>query len=154
MPPEPTVPPSLMALLEKLGTFTSPSRRTFAALLTGLVAATGKRTVTGMLTLTAAGLSRDWSHDRAHAFFSRASWNPEILGPALSHLIVRTLLPDGGALTVAVDDTLFKRYGKKVFGAGWQHDGAAKGPHSVGRGTCFVVLGLIVELPFLTRPHP
>jgi DDE superfamily endonuclease len=51
-----------------------------------------------------------------------------------------------------VDDTLFKRYGKKVFGAGWQHDGAAKGPNPVGRGTCFVVLGLIVELPFLTRP--
>jgi hypothetical protein len=150
MLPEPTVPPSLMALLEKLGTFTSPSLRTFAALLTGLVAATGRRTVTGML--TAAGLSRAWSHDRAHAFFSRAAWNPEVLGLALSHLLVRMLLPQGSALTVAVDDTLFKRHGKKVFGAGWQHDGAAKGPHPVGRGTCFVVLGMIVELPMLSRP--
>src|ERR1700693_4962102 len=28
-------------------------------------------------------------------------------------------------------------------GAGWQHDGAAKGPRPVGRGTCFVVLGLL-----------
>ncbi len=150
MLPEPAVPPSLMALLGKLGTFTSPGRRTFAALLTGLVAATGKRTVTGML--VAAGLSRAWSHDRAHAFFSRAAWNPEVLGLALSHLLVRTLLPDGSALTVAVDGTLFKRHGKKVLGAAWQHDGAAKGPHPVGRGTCLVVLGLIVELPFLTRP--
>ena len=43
MLPEPAVPPSLMALLEKLGRFTSPSRRTFATLVTGLVAATGKR---------------------------------------------------------------------------------------------------------------
>ena len=139
-----------MALLKKLGTFTSPSRRTFAALVTGLVAATGKRTVTGML--GAAGLSRAWSHDRVHAFFSRAAWNPETLGLAVSHLIVRALLPDGAALSVAVDGTLFKRWGKKVFGAGWQHDGAAKGSRPAGRGTCFVVLGLIVELPFLTRP--
>jgi hypothetical protein len=38
---------------------------------------------------------------------------------ALSHLLVRALLPEGVALTAAVDDTLFKRYGKKVFGAGW-----------------------------------
>ena len=150
MLPDPTVPPSLMALLEKLGTFTSPSLRTFAALVTGLVAATGKRTVTGML--TAAGLSRTWSHDRAHAFFSRASWNAEVLGLALSHLLVRSLLTEGAALTVAIDDTLFKRSGKKVFAAAWQHDGAAKGPKPVGRGTCFVVVGIIVELPFCTRP--
>jgi hypothetical protein len=70
----------------------------------------------------------------------------------LAHLIVRTLLPQGTAITVAVDDTLFKRSGKKVFGAAWQHDGAARGPKPVGRGTCFVVVGIVVELPFLTRP--
>jgi hypothetical protein len=150
MLPDSTVPPSLMALLEKLGTFTAPSLRTFAALVTGLVAATGKRTVTGML--TAAGLSRTWSHDRAHAFFSRASWNPEVLGLVLSHLIARSLLADAAVMTVAVDDTLFKRQGKNVFGAAWQHDGAAKGPKPVGRGTCFVVVGIIVQLPFCTRP--
>jgi SRSO17 transposase len=151
MLPYPTEPPSLMGLLTMMGTFTSPSLRTFAALVTGLVAATGKRTVTAML--TAAGLSRTWSHDRAHAFFSRASWNPEILSLALSHLLVRSLLTDGAALTVAVDDTLFKRSGKKVFAAAWQHDGAAKGSRPVGRGTCFVVLGIIVELPFCSRPR-
>ena len=150
MLPEPTVPPSLMSLLEKVGTFTAPSLRTFAALVTGLVATTGNRTVTGML--TAAGLSRIWSHDRAHAFFSRASWNAEVLGLSLTHLLVRALLPDGAALTVAVDDTLFKRSGKKVFAAAWQHDGAAKGPIPVGRGTCFVVVAIVVELPLCLRP--
>lgn len=48
MLPDPTVPPSLMSLLEKVGTFTAPSLRTFVAVVTGLVAATGKRTATGM----------------------------------------------------------------------------------------------------------
>ena len=74
---------SLMALLKKLGTFTSPSLRTFAALVTGM--------------LTAAGLSRAWSHDQAHAFFSRESWNVEVLGLALSHLVVRSMLPTPAA---------------------------------------------------------
>lgn len=36
MPPDPTLPPSPLALLEKLGTFTSPSLRTFVAMVTGL----------------------------------------------------------------------------------------------------------------------
>jgi hypothetical protein len=100
--------------------------------------------------LTGAGLTRAWSHDRAHAFFSRAPWSPDILGISLSHLVVRRLLPAGAVLTV--DDTLFKRRGKKVFGAAWQHDGAATGPTPVGRGTCFVVIRLVVELPFVARP--
>jgi hypothetical protein len=151
MLPDPTVPASLLAVLEfARGNFTAPSFRTFAALVTGLVAQTGRGTVTGML--SGAGLTRLWPHDRAHSFFSRAVWNPEILGISLSHLVVHRLLPEGAVLTAAVDDTLFKRRGKKVFGAAWQHDGAARGPKPVGRGTCFVVIGLVVELPFLVRP--
>ncbi|MCX4538095.1 transposase [Streptomyces sp. NBC_01669] len=151
MLPDTTVPASLLAVLTFLrGCFTTPTFTTFAALVTGLIAQTGRGTVTGMV--TGAGLTRTWSHDRAHAFFSRASWNPDLLGISLSHLVVRQLLPADGVLTVAVDDTLFKRRGKKVFGAAWQHDGAARGPKPVGRGTCFVVVGIVVQLPFLARP--
>jgi len=109
MLPDPTLPPSLLAVLENLRrVFTAPSFATFAALATGLIANTG--------------------------------------------VGIRTLLPAGAALTVAVDDTLFKKRGKKVFGAGWQHDGAARGDRPVGYGCCFVVAEIIIELPFLTRP--
>lgn len=150
MPASPMVPASLLAVLGKLRVFTAPGFTTFTAMVTGLVAQAGASTVTGMLTW--AGLARAWPHDRAHAFFSRTRWNVDNLGILLAHLIVRTLLPQGAAITVTVDDTLFKRSGKKVFGAAWQHDGAARGPKPVGRGTCFVVVGIVVELPFLTRP--
>jgi hypothetical protein len=68
--------------------------------------------------LTGSGLARTWPHDRAHAFFCRAPWSSDTLGLYLSRLIVRTLLPAAAALTVAVDDTLFKKRGRKVFGAG------------------------------------
>jgi hypothetical protein len=142
MPASPMVPASLLAVLEKLRVFTAPGFVTVTAMVAGLVAQTGAGTVTGML--TGAGLARAWPHDRAHAFFSRTRWNVDNLGIVLAHQIVRTLLPQGAAITVAVDDTLFKRSGKKVFGA--------KGAKPVGRGTCFVVVGIVVELPFLTRP--
>jgi hypothetical protein len=50
------------------------------------------------------------------------------------------------------DDTLFTRPGKKVFGAAWHHDGTAKGPKPLGFGTCWVVAGIVAQLPFLSRP--
>ena len=62
------------------------------------------------------------------------------------------MLTPGMKVTIAVDDTLFKRSGKKVFGAAWHHDGAAKGPKPIGFGNCWVVAGIVVQLPFLSRP--
>ncbi len=86
-----------------------------------------------------------WS--RAHRFFSHARWDPDALGLALARLVVAASTADGQALTVAVDDTLFHRYGRSVFGAAWQHDGSAKGRDGIGRGNCFVIAGLVVTLP-------
>ena len=37
------------------------------------------------------------------------------------------LIPAGEPVTVAVDDTLFQRRGKKVWAASWFHDGSAQG---------------------------
>ncbi|WP_416210529.1 transposase [Frankia sp. Cas8] len=115
----------------------------------GLLAQTRERTVCGML--TGAGLSRVWPHHRAHRFFSHAAWSPEQLGLALAHLVVTLLVPTG-AVTVAVDDTLFHRSGKKVWAAGWFHDGSATGPTTVGFGNTWVLLGIVVRLPMLDRP--
>jgi hypothetical protein len=102
--------------------------------------------------LTGAGLEQFWHHSRAHRFFAVTRWSGDTVGLALTDLIVTHLLPAGSALTVAVDDTLFKRSGKKVFGVAWHHDGAAKGPKPIGFGNCWVVAGLVVPLSFLSRP--
>src|SRR3954462_11809474 len=76
----------------------------------------------------------------------------DALGLALADLIVARMLPANSALTIAVDDTLFKRSGEKVFGVAWHHDGAAKGPKPIGFGNCWVVAGIVVQLSFLSRP--
>jgi len=99
----------------------------------------------------AAGLAGSVHWSRAHRCFSRAVWDLDQVGLALARAVVARLVPDGGAVTVAVDDTLFHRYGKKVHGARYQHDGSAKGRDGIGRGTCFVIAGIVVAVPFLAR---
>ena len=145
------VPASLMTLLAVFSPlFTAPSFRTFTALACGFLAQSGKRTVCGML--TGAGLSRTWSHDRAHCFFSGARWNPDDLGICVAKLVISLLVPGTGPVEVLIDDTLFKRRGKKVWAASWFHDGSAQGPAKTGFGNNWVVLAVCVRLPMMRRP--
>src|SRR6266496_4035836 len=82
-------------------------------------------TAPGML--LGACLQHAWPHDRAHYFFARARWELDQLGLAVAQLAVLLMLPPGADLQVAVDDSVFRRAGRKVHGAGWQHDGSAPG---------------------------
>ena len=145
-----TVPPSLLIVLEVLRPcFSAPSFATMSALVSGALSASGARTVTGMWQAAGLAASSHWS--RAHRFFSRAVWDLDRVGLALARAVVERIVPAGGAVTVAVDDTLFHRYGKKVHGARYQHDGSAKGRDGIGRGNCFVIAGIVVAVPFLAR---
>lgn len=151
MLPDPSLPASLSGLLSALaGCFTAPTFRVFCALLVGLVGATSRRTVCGMW--IAAGLSWMAHHGRAHRFFSQARWSPDAVGLALATLIVDRFAAAGAPVLLAVDDTLFHRYGKKVHAAAWQHDGSAPGPRKLGFGNNWVVVGIVVRLPVLSRP--
>jgi hypothetical protein len=102
--------------------------------------------------LAGAGLARSWNHDRAHRFFSRARWSPEELGLAVARLVVALLVPAGEPVAVAIDDTLFRRRGKKVWAASWFHDGSAPGPAKTGYGNNWVVAAVVVRLPAVSRP--
>ncbi len=139
MLPDPSVslPPSLMAVLSWFaGCFTAPTFRTFCALTAGLAAQTGRRTVCGMI--LGAGLGGVVRHERFHRFFSAAAWCPDELGLTLAGLLAGRLIPPGAELVVVVDDTLLKRWGRKVFGVFWTHDGAAQGKEKLGRGNRWV----------------
>ena len=102
--------------------------------------------------LTGAGLARAWPHDRAHYFFARARWQPGDLGLALARLVVALLVPAGEPVTVAIDDTLFRRRGKKVWAASWFHDGSGAGKDKTGYGNNWVIAGIVVTLPMVSRP--
>jgi SRSO17 transposase len=124
MLPDGTIPGSLADLLAVFRPcLTTPTFSTFQGLVLRLIAQTRRRTISAML--LGACLERLWRHSRAHRFFAAARWSTDQVGLALADLIVTRLLPTGAPITIAVDDTLFTRSGKKVFGVAWHHDGAA-----------------------------
>ena len=146
-----TLPVSLLAVAQVLRCcFTAPSFEVFTHLLAGMVTTRGPRTVTGML--TGAGLSRSWSHHRAHRFFSRAAWDPRKVGLTLAGAVIEGLVPAGADVRVAVDDTLLRRRGKKVWSALWTHDGSARSKDKIGYGNTWVIAAILVDLPFCSRP--
>jgi hypothetical protein len=145
------LPPSLMGVLERFRPcFTAPSFETFCMLMAGFIACAGTRTVCGML--SGAGLARVWPHDRAHTFFSRRRWSAEELGLTLAQMVVDLLVVEGEPVLVAVDGTLFRRRGTKVWAASWFHDGSAPQAHATGYGNNWVIVAIVVHLPFMTRP--
>ena len=145
-----TVPASLAGVLQVLRpSFTAPSFATLTLLVVGMVAQTGPRTVCGML--LGAGLQAVVSHHRLHRFFSVNRWSADALGLVLARLVVERLLPAGAALEVAVDDTLFRRRGKKVHAAFWTHDASQPG-RVTARGNRWVIVGIVVRLRFQARP--
>jgi hypothetical protein len=146
-----SLPISLRRLLDAFaGCFTTPTLQVFQAMVLGLVAQTGQRTVCGML--AGAGLATTWSHDRAHRFFSTARWSVDQIGLVVFDLVVTHLLTDGAEVHLAVDDTAHRRRGKKVHGVGWIHDGSAPSRNKLAFGHRWVVVGVVVRLAFLTRP--
>ncbi len=146
------VPGSLAELLSLFGpAFTQPTFQTFCGLVIGRIARVGPRTVTGML--IGARLSGVWHHSRAHRFFSAARWSVDELGLRLGDMIVDRLLGTDAAITVAIDDTLLKRCGRRVFGCGLHFDPTSPDPGGgVAWGNNWVVAGLLLRLPFLARP--
>jgi DDE superfamily endonuclease len=150
--PSVILPPSWAVVLETLrpgfarrGTFT-----VFCVLATGMVAQTSRRSVVGML--SGARMAQTVSFHAACRFFSHAVWDVEKLGLLVARLIVDRLLGPDEAITVVVDETLFKRWGRKVSHAFWTHDGSAQGKNKIARGNRWAVAGIVVRLPFCTAP--
>lgn len=141
------VPGSLDGLLSLLEPcFSQPTFQTFRALVCGFVGRVGDHTVTGMW--QAARLAGRVHHCRGHDFFAYRRWEPDDVGLRLLEFAVTMLVKDG-PVRLAVDDTLFGRSGKRVWGAHYLHDGAQ--PEGSGRrtrwGNCWVVVVLVVSLP-------
>jgi hypothetical protein len=147
------VPTSLAGLLSLFGCcFTQPSFQTFCVLVTGCLTRVRAHTVTGIL--IASGLAGRWHHSRAHRFFSRARWSVDQVGLRLLELVVERLMSTGEPLCVAIDDTLLRRFGPKVFGRQAHYDASAvRGPRPsrVAFGNSWVVAGAVIRLPFLER---
>ena len=126
--------------------FSAPSYRIFVALLVGWVLTVGKHTVSKVI-LTM-GLHESMHFASIYRFLGKGQWSVEGVSYWLFRILVETLVGQGREILVVVDDTLNKHCGKKMCGAGWQHDGSApKLTKQRSHGVCFVIIGLAVRLP-------
>jgi len=137
--------PGFLTLVHGLSAaMTAPTFTSFSTVLTGWVFAS-RRTVTRMI--LAAGGSADKHFSSYHRLFSAARWSLDAVGLALFELMQPFL---GNVVMLGLDDTLARRRGLKVFGAGMHHDPllSSRGKAITHWGHSWVVLGVIVELPF------
>lgn len=137
--------PGFMDLLQGLsGTMTTPTFHSLTTLVTGWVFAS-KRTVTRMI--LAAGSAADKHYSSYHRLLSAARWSLDAVGLALFDLLAPYL---GDVVLLGVDDTLARKRGLKMFGTGMHHDPllSSRGKAITNWGHSWVVLGVIVELPF------
>ena len=95
------------------------SRRVFRhvqVLVAGAILAPGKRTVASAL--RAMGLDQEKRFHRYHRVLSRARWSSRKASRVLLGLLVEALVPEGSPVVVGIDETLERRYGRKISARG------------------------------------
>jgi len=130
--------------------FTQPSFRSFWALVCAWILCSGRRSLTRVM--QAAQLSQFKHYCSFHRFFSKARWNLDELG----HRVLRLLLPFcSPVLVAAVDDTLARKSGRRIWGADMHHDPlrSTRARPFFSFGHNWVVFSLHISLPFAPHKH-
>src|SRR5215203_5657622 len=120
-------------------------------LLIGAILAPGIRTVSSAL--RAMGLDQHKRFHRYHRVLSRASWSSLEASRVLLGLVVEAFVPEGGPLVVGIDETLERRYGKKIAAKGIYRD-PVRSTHETfvkSSGLRWVCVMLLVEVPWAAR---
>jgi len=129
------------------GNFTQPSFPLFCALMTGWVLSIRHRYITELIYASDRLSDGHWS--RYHRFFSRNAWSLDSVCLTLISLLIDAFAPTG-IIALALDDTLCRKRGLNLYGAGMHHDPliSSKAMKLVSWGHDWVVLTLIVCCPF------
>jgi hypothetical protein len=119
-------------------------------LVVGAILAPGKRTVSSAL--RAVGLGHTEQFQRYHRVLNRAVWSGREASRVLLGVLVRTFVPDG-PLLIGVDETLERRWGKKIAAKGIYRD-PVRSTHErfvKASGLRWVCLMLLVPIPWTGR---
>ena len=139
---------SFVDLLQQFSpVFTAPTYQTFVAIVAGWVLSQRHRFITEVIFSSGNVGNGHWS--RFHRFFSHAAWDIDTFSLHLAKLVM-TILAPGAILFWAVDDTLCRKRGLTLYGAGMHYDPliSSRSKALVSWGHDWVVLCLIVVHPF------
>ncbi len=129
------------------------SKRVFQhaqVLLAGAILAPGARTVSSAL--RAMGLDQEKRFHRYHRVLSRASWSSLAASRILLGLLLEAFVGEG-PLILGIDETLERRYGRKIAARGVYRD-PVRSTHETfvkSSGLRWVCVMLLVEIPWASR---
>ena len=138
---------SFLTLLQNFApVFTAPTYQTLVVIVTGWIISQRHRYVTEII--FSSGRVGDGHWSRFHRFFSHAAWDIDTFSTRLAKLVV-TILAPGATFFWAVDDTLCRKRGLTLYGAGMHYDPliSSRAKSLVSWGHDWVVLTLIVAFP-------
>jgi hypothetical protein len=119
-------------------------------LLAGAILAPGKRTVSAALRVMGLGQTRHFQ--RYHRVLNRATWSGREASRVLLGLLCKTFVADG-PMIIGVDETLERRWGKKISAKGIYRD-PVRSTHErfvKASGLRWVCLMLLVPVPWARR---
>jgi hypothetical protein len=130
--------------------FTQPRFRSFWGLVCAWILCSGRRSLTRVI--QSAQLSRFKSYCSFHRFFSQARWNLDELGHGVFCLLLPFCSP---VLIGAVDDTLARKSGRRIWGADMHHDPlrSTRSRPCFAFGHSWVVFSLHVCFPFAPQKY-
>ena len=126
--------------------FTAPTFTTFLYVATGWCLSPRHRYVTELI--QSSGATHRGHHSRYHRFFSNAAWSLDDLYESLAREAIATFYPLG-LIRSALDDTLCRKRGLTIFGAGMHYDPliSSRRKALVSWGHDWVVLALLIPQP-------
>ena len=131
--------------------FTAPTWKKVVILLVGTLLARGRRTVTAALRQM--GLQMDTHFSGFHQVLNRARWSPLAVSRRLLQVLVQTFVRAGGTVEIFIDETLERRWGRKISKRGhWRDSLLSSKERSVSTsGLRWVTMALVVTLPWTKR---
>lgn len=131
--------------------FTRPTWSKALILLVGTMLARGRRTVTAALKQMGLHDERDFT--LFHQVLNRASWSGLTLSRLLLQLLVSTFVAAGSTVEIVIDETLERRWGRKISKRGHYRDNLQSSrEQSVSTsGLRWVVMMLVVQVPWTRR---
>lgn len=99
------------------------------------------------------GLAQSKQFHRYHRILNRAVWSGREAGRVLPGLLVGTFVPDGEPLVIGVDETLERRWGKKIAAKGIYRDPVRSSHEHFVKASAlrWLCLTLLVPIPWAGR---
>ena len=127
--------------------FTAPTYQKALVLVVGTILAKGRRTVTSALRAVGHTQTADWA--KYHHVLNRARWSGLQVSERLLLVLVATFGAAGG-VTIAVDETLERRWGSRIRKRGHWRDSLAssKQLNASSSGLRWLVFAWVVNVPW------